>query len=383
MSLEPRKFCELVDKFSYKGKSRRKNIPLTNVTFFLGAGFSKAWDSKYPNSRELFYFENLFNYKPCECIGEFVDQCGYDPLNPINLDIFSECYYKLEMLKKYREIRPRYIDSQTLEIIENEFKYIVWDSLNKKVQINYLKDERVLFGNLNNDQKEIVNFFHQLNDQSDGSRIVPEGLRTSFITTNYDFVLEGILDEYLSTYDDFHLIHCYRGITPIHVNGLGNIKPLHNHWLVHNYYKLNGGFEIFHKNNFFNIDYRESNNENMVRTPPEIILPSKEQNYTSIYFQSIFSKITRLLQETTFLIIVGYGFPAEDALLRFILRHFAEDDRDMVNKFLLYIDIGNKDSLKEKIHTITPPGTYRDLNTMIYNEGFLNFVKESNKIGFP
>ena len=28
--------------------------PLVNITFFLGAGFSKAWDARYPTGNQLF-----------------------------------------------------------------------------------------------------------------------------------------------------------------------------------------------------------------------------------------------------------------------------------------------------------------------------------------
>lgn len=372
----PIKFQSIVERLSYKGKNG--TIPLSNITFFLGAGFSKAWDNNYPLGADLFKFDELAFHKRCEPLGEFIRQCGFDPNAHISMDIFSECYYKLEMLKKYPDIRPRYIDEQTIKIIDNEFKFVVWEALNKKVKINYSNDDNLFFGKINNNQSEIIMFFARLYEQLDGSQLVPEGLRANFITTNYDFVLEGILDEYYRYFEDYQLLHNYRGFTPLKINGKNNLKPLHDHWLVNNLFKINGGIEIYQNSKSFNIDYREPNHKDVLFNPPEIILPSKEQNYTSKYFKSIFSKITRLLQESKILIIIGYSFPKEDALLRFILRHFAEDDRDMISKLILYIDIGEESSLLKKVSSICPSEMFLQNRVLVFNKGFVRFAKLVN-----
>lgn len=47
-------FQELVKEASYKDKDYLNLISLTNMTFFLGAGFSKSWDSNYPTGQVLF-----------------------------------------------------------------------------------------------------------------------------------------------------------------------------------------------------------------------------------------------------------------------------------------------------------------------------------------
>ena len=376
----PEKFCELIRKITYKGKSR---CSLTNLTFFLGAGFSKSWDKNYPLGFELFEFNDPDWFSKCNCIKEYFQECGYDPHNHISFDAFSECNYKLQMLIKYPEIRPRYIDEQTLHIIDNEFKYLVWQNFTLKVDINYSdSDGHSYFNDLDTCQRSIVYFFHQLISQLDGSTLIPEGVRTHFVSTNYDFIIEGICDEIYKP-DDYQLLLNYRGFTPVNVNGQSNINPLHNHWLVNNLIKINGGLEIFRNDGRFDLDYRHKGFKDIISNPPEIILPSKEQDYTSKYFKSIFPKITRLLQESQILIIVGYSFPKEDALLRFILRHFAEDDRDLANKFILYIDIGSEKKLREKVNSICPSGTYKNSHVWIYNKGFEKFVKAVNKIGWP
>lgn len=80
-------------------------------------------------------------------------------------------------------------------------------------------------------------------------------------------------------------------------------------------------------------------------------MPSKEQNYANLYFSSIFPKAVRLLQESDVLVIVGYSLSEEDALLRFLIRQFAEDLRDAHGKSIFYVDYTDADVLEEP-----PPG---------------------------
>jgi hypothetical protein len=374
-------FNEIVHELSYINNGR--SVGLSNIIFFLGAGFSKSWDHRYPLAKDLFKFDDLQFHPKCETLGEFIFQCGYDSNGQINMDEFSECYYRLEMLKKYPELRPRYIDEQTLKIIENEFRFVVWEVLNKKVKINYLRNDHICFDKKNKNQIEIINFFIGLFQQIDGSYGIPVGIRTNFITTNYDFIIEGITDEYYAIYEDYQTLHNYRGFTPLKVDGTNNIKPLHFHLLVNNLFKINGGIEIFKEGDSFNLDYRRRKIKDVLVNPPEIILPSKEQNYSSKYFKSIFSKATRLLQESSVLVIIGYSFPKEDALIRFMLRHFAEDDRDIANKYIFYIDIGDKTKLLNKICSIFPVNNGYKSRVFVYNKGFIRFAKLTNKIGWP
>jgi hypothetical protein len=48
-----KKFRECVDYFSYH-RGGPGTVPLRNITFFLGAGFSFAWDKTYPLGTRLF-----------------------------------------------------------------------------------------------------------------------------------------------------------------------------------------------------------------------------------------------------------------------------------------------------------------------------------------
>ena len=47
--------AKLFARFLFDRNPKSTNfVPLKNVTFFLGAGFSKAWDKRYPSGKELF-----------------------------------------------------------------------------------------------------------------------------------------------------------------------------------------------------------------------------------------------------------------------------------------------------------------------------------------
>ncbi len=105
-------------------------------------------------------------------------------------------------------------------------------------------------------------------------------------------------------------------------------------------------------------------------------MPSKEQNYTNRYFSAIFPKAVRLLQESRVLVIVGYSLSEEDALLRFLIRQFAEDLRDVRGKYIFYIDYTNQDVLNERLQ-----GCFRYMNRMdvsnifTYSGGFVEWIK--------
>jgi hypothetical protein len=82
------------------------------------------------------------------------------------------------------------------------------------------------------------------------------------------------------------------------------------------------------------------------------MLPSREQDYLDPYFKSIFPKVIRLLQESKFLVLIGYSIPEEDSLLKFIIRQFAEDQADSLEKRIFYIDPLDDESKAEKLDSI-------------------------------
>jgi hypothetical protein len=103
------------------------------------------------------------------------------------------------------------------------------------------------------------------------------------------------------------LRNTYRGITPALINGKRNNNVVQDRWSVNSLIKINGGFEIVPGTNGYDIDYRKRSFEQVRANAPEIMMPSKEQNYINPYFSSIFPKAVRLLQESDVLVIVGYS----------------------------------------------------------------------------
>ena len=98
----------------------------------------------------------------------------------------------------------------------------------------------------------------------------------------------------------------------------------------------------------------------MQASPPILILPSREQDYTDPYFRAIFSKAVRVLRETRVLIIVGYSMPREDALILFILRQLAESVEYTHGKYIFCIDLKAPDILDRCINWILIP--YRKMD---------------------
>ena len=83
----------------------------------------------------------------------------------------------------------------------------------------------------------------------------------------------------------------------------------------------------------------------------------------------------RLLQESDVLVIVGYSLSEEDALLRFLIRQFAEDLRDIHGKPIFYIDLTDQNLLEERLQ-----GCFRYINRMnvnnifTYSGGFVEWI---------
>lgn len=372
-------FTELVKKTSFKDKDYSELISLTNMTFFLGAGFSKSWDLNYPTGQELF---SLDRSDLSNDFLEFLLSIGYTDLSNIGFNEFKEIAYQISMQKKYPSLRRRYIDEYNLEIIENEINSVITKRFDKLLPLNYIKDascklklEQVPSQN----QKNIVNFFNWLTSHTTGdSDLIPEGLRINFITTNYDFLIESILDETLGA-DDTHLIYAYRGFTPKKTNKSKTPITVHRHYLVHNLIKLNGGFEIFGSDKKgFNIDYTKKSSKDLERKAPTLILPNKEQDYTGKYFQTIFPKAVRILQETKILVIVGYSIPEEDALIRLLLRQFAEENVDGTEKVIFFIDLMDEKTQIQKLESVFPyhNKAKRRYNIIPYKGTFNDWVNE-------
>jgi len=373
----PTIFSELIKAFTYKGKDR---APLCNICFFLGAGFSKSWDSRFPTGNELFSFKYDEWSDSSNYLEAYLRTHGYHDLD-INPELFKELTYQLGMYKKYPEIRPRYIDDGNIKMVEAELRALVYERFKNTAPLYYFDkdDKKILIPNdISDDQRLITEFFSKLMREGDGSQGVSEGIRTHIITTNYDYIPEAILDASCAP-DDSLFLYTYRGITANIVCGKENPSVVHDNWLVNSLFKINGGFEVFENSDGFEFDYTEKEISNIRTNPPQIMLPSNEQDYTQNYFKALFPKAIRLLQESKILVVVGYSLPEEDALLRFLIKQFAEDRADGDNKIIFYIDLASEVEQRAKISSVFPhTEENRGLKCVPFSGSFIDWIKALN-----
>lgn len=370
-------FAELVKAFSYK---RKENAPLCNFTFFLGAGFSKSWDERFPVGNQLFEFKYEDWEKKGHILAEYLSLSNYDVHGlTITPGLFKDIVYQIGMLKKYPAIRPRYLDASNIDMLERELRALVVEKFKATAPLYYFDEDtqKVCFdGSLTNEQRSIFRLFSKLLREGDGSQGVSEGVRAHFMTTNYDFTIDAILDNCVGPDDSFTL-YSYRGITPRLVCGQSNPAIIHDHWLVNNLLKINGGFEMYDKDGVYELDYREKKYKDIRIEPPQIMLPSREQDYLQTYFQELFPKAVRLLQETTVLVIVGYSLPEEDALIRLILKQFAEDRADGDNKVVFYVDLADEKAQIKRMNEVFPHSKERrGLKIVPYSGRFSDWAEE-------
>ena len=104
------------------------------------------------------------------------------------------------------------------------------------------------------------------------------------------------------------------------------------------------------------------------------MLPSREQDYSDSYFRAVFPKAVRLLRETTILVIVGYSLPDDDALMRFIIRQFAEEAEDGREKLLFYVDPSDEETKRDKLEMVFPLRHGRYPRIIPFNGTFNEFV---------
>lgn len=373
-------FRYLIDAFSYhQNIEDGKILPLRNITFFLGAGFSYAWDNRYPLGTKLFEI-NLDDviydhYEEYEYLRAFCEYCGFNR-GLLSYDKYTSIYYRLQMMRRHDFLQGRFWDKFGLDRVEREFRLYFARKLKKMVGYEYV-DESEHFPYLESNSY-FYNFFDRILSQITGDQGVPEGIRANFLTTNYDNILERILDWRSSDIFPYYY-RSYRGFTPKYANGSQKCVSPHDNQLEFPLIKLNGGLEIFKDGDSFSLDYRNDKLPNFPNCAPEVIIPCQEQGYNTEYFKTIFPKANRILQESKVLVVVGYGFPPEDGLIRFLLKQFAESRRDAVEKYIFYIDYdsnGREIELKKRVLEIFP-----DVKKLfVYTKGFASFAKEFNKL---
>lgn len=311
-----------------------------------------------------------------------------DTLVDLSFNDFKEVMYSVDMFLKNSDIRTRYLDSRNLKLFK---KSLMGATATKVTQIGvnpYMSVEeknvgRLIIPRIDDSKRGIIKFFQNLVQHIDGSGSSPDGIRTNFISINYDFIVEAIYDSFL-TEDSFSL-YFYRGITPNEYKHIRGLPKIQDDWLIMNYFKLNGGMEIYLADENYIFDYTAKSKENYLQRSPLLILPSYEQDYSELYFKEIFQKSTRLLSQSKVLIIVGYSLPNEDALIRFLLKHFSLDFSDGHSKTIFYISLENHTVLLEKIQSVFKMVT-NNLTIYTYCGTFSQWTTEVNllhDINFP
>lgn len=369
-------FRKIIDCYSYHGFKNGKG-PLVNLTFFLGSGFSHAWDQRYPLGNSLFEldYDRICFSEKYEFLRGFWDYCGLHHVS-IQFDEFVSLYYRLNMMKKHDFLQGRFWDKRNLELVENQVRLYIQESIIQKTSLEFC-DENEHFG-YNKKNKDIYIFFDKIMSELTGDSGIPEGIRSNFLTTNYDFVIEYILDA--CHCDELpYYFYSYRGFTPELVNGKTQCIVPHTNQNEHPVIKLNGGLEIYKEGTNYSLEYRKIDAPYGFSSP-EIILPCQEQSYDSDYFKMIFPKANRILQESKILFVSGYSFPKEDGLIKFLLKQFAESTRDVKDKMIFYVDYdknGIEHHLLNRISTVFPE--FKD-NIFVYTKGFSSFASEFNKL---
>lgn len=370
-----RQFRELVEALRYPRRS--EPWALSNFTFFAGAGFSKSWDAAAPVGTALFEF-------PGRLLDDVLDpevlarQFGVER-ESIDLEAIRQIGYQIDMYERYPDIRSRYADGQNLRTIRGALRAATLDRYTQLTELNYFDAETAKFPEQAStpDREAILTFFRHLLTCSDGSQFFAEGIRTNFVTTNYDFVIETILDNIIG-FDDSFALYTYRGFTPSKISGLDNPKFVHGNWLVWQLIKLNGGFEILRDGDDYVLDYGRRSVAEVRRKPPVIMIPSREQDYSDPYFAAIFPKAVRLMRETRVLVIVGYSMPEDDALMRFVIRQFSEEPEDGRFKTIFYIDpFLSEAEMRAKLATVFPGmSAYRAPHVVPFKGTFGEFAAQ-------
>lgn len=354
VSAAAKKFMALVSALSYQQGPNPKPRNLTNLTFWAGAGFSKSWDPKAPVGSELFTLESKVIERVADT-SALQRMFGLDSFNGITPEHLRQIVYQIDMYERHPDVRSRYVDEQNLRMFRAALRAAVVDRYDKITNLNYFDDATQKFSlrDPTQAQRVILRFFSHLTRQIDGSQPLVEGIRTHFVTTNYDYVIETILDNLIGE-DDSLFLYTYRGFTPSDVVNQENISAMHEHWLVWHLLKINGGFEILRRGDGYVLDYSHRKPSAVMREPPVLMLPSREQDYSDPYFRTVFPKAVRLLRETTILVLVGYSLPEDDALIRFVLRQFAEEAEDGRNKIIFYIGPSSAEQKHKVLRQVFP-----------------------------
>lgn len=296
------------DKLYSVESLQNKIISSKKLVFFTGAGFSKAWNDAYPAGFELFSITDVSdqNYNFFHFAREmgilFPKKENFKEQNDFAkacYEFFKEIKFHLDIYKRYPSLMASFLDRTTIFALEREIIDFIKSRFSSFVGGLELKKELPPEVEISENAKNLINFFHSfISEQKD----------ISFVTTNYDFVLEKILYGYSEG-----SICLNRGL--INKSDFSEKRWSKNRVCL---FKINGGFEIDGCDDNININYSFEDSKS------NIILPSQEQNYDNKYFKSVFIKSANKLREADLLIFIGYSLPQEDHTIKFLLKNFID-----------------------------------------------------------
>ncbi|MFT5164240.1 MAG: hypothetical protein ACI9FJ_002841, partial [Alteromonadaceae bacterium] len=287
-----------------------------------------AWDNNYPSGVQLFAIEdfkaqqdnyNFFKFAHDLAIVEPLEHS--DSYNEQCYQYFKEIKFHLDIYKRYPSLMPNYVDPTTISALEDEMKLFIKQRFEDVVD----KDELNLTVKIDN---AFTQFFDKLFDAT---------ADTTFITTNYDFIIEKIIHNTSAN------VSLNRGV--IDKKQFAD-KSWQNDKV--NVFKLNGGFEISQDHNGSYIDYNHNSHT------PNIILPSQEQNYNEPYFDNIFIKSAAKLRGADLLVFIGYSFPEEDHTIRFLLKNFSDSHNKNKEIVIIGRNIGSATATKANACKLFP-----------------------------
>jgi hypothetical protein len=174
---------------------------------------------------------------------------------------------------KYPEVSGRYYDRGSIRHLRAALRAVVQRNFESRCRVNFLQEgaQRFSAGPLSAEQEAIVGLFEGLGRQVEACAGLAQGLRTHFVTTNYDFVIETILDRVDGNGGVFDALH--HGFTPRRIPGDDGSRPVTEHWLARNLLKLNGGFEIVPGIEGYALDYRRPPPRRWSRSRPSSCCP--------------------------------------------------------------------------------------------------------------
>lgn len=344
-----------------------------NIAVWCGAGFSKSWNQSSPTDGTLFTIEK-HEFETLPNLKNVLATLGWQDNDRIGFEGFKTLSYIIDMQIKYPDIRSRHIDLHGLNLAVDEVRHFIrnrYSDLCGRPSIDQSCQKLMIDVANAAEQQTTLQFFRDILSK-DGAKL---NNSLNFITTNYDFTIETILDN-LHPDETSVLPLLYRGVTPRTIRSQRDIAAPGAPF-KHTLFKLNGGFEILRDGTQYDFDYAMRGQADREFTPPIIMLPNREQDYRDPYFGQIFSKAVRLLRETDVLIVIGYSLPWEDVLIRFILHQFAETERDAMGKWLVCVDLKGPEIFESRLNwTFSSIAKFGWPRVLYYTGPFVQFCED-------